>query len=223
MLPEHTALFFSGKHSEADAGNSGAILCKGLALTVKWHISARPVESQACENNPKASPAHLVAPLLRCELDLKAGELLVLGQTEREGEREREPERKIVGPKWVHQLEGQVKPDEWRVFFYSQGNNVLPKDQKNGGFSSCYLELCNAQLLMGGRDVEFRLKVANHKDGSTDFTSSWSKHCFTESSRDWGFRHFLPLEDLENAASGFIGANGRISIELEFKAKEEEE
>jgi hypothetical protein len=132
-------------------------------------------------------------PPFRCELDLKGG-------------------LKMFGPKWVHQLEGQAKPDEWRVMFFPLGNKV-----RGGGFSSMYLELCNVQqLMMDSRDVEFRLKVINHKDRSKDFIKGPEKHNFTKSSGDYGFREFLPLKDLNNPASGF-NANGRVTIEMDFK------
>jgi hypothetical protein len=98
--------------------------------------------------------------------------------------------------------------------FFPRGNNV-----RGGGFSSIYLELCTAKRMPygTGRNVDFELKVINHKDRNEDFIKGPEAHEFTSASADWGFREFFPLAQLKDPDSGFIDANQRISFSLSVK------
>mmetsp|Transcript_41401 Transcript_41401/g.100498 ORF Transcript_41401/g.100498 Transcript_41401/m.100498 type:complete len:1169 (+) Transcript_41401:70-3576(+) len=85
----------------------------------------------------------------------------------------------------------------WRILLFPAGNN-LPQ-------LSVYLDVADSSTLPQGwsRQAHFTLTVQNQKD-HTKTVMKDADHHFTMRACDWGFREFVPLNELRDPKSGFL-------------------
>jgi len=85
----------------------------------------------------------------------------------------------------------------WRILLFPGGNNVQQL--------SVYLDVADSATLPQGwsRQAHFTLTVQNQKDHTKTVVKD-ADHHFTIRACDWGFREFVPLQELRDPRSGFL-------------------
>ncbi|XP_050229342.1 uncharacterized protein LOC126678491 [Mercurialis annua] len=98
---------------------------------------------------------------------------------------------------------------KWRLCIYPKGNNV--------DHLSIYLHVADSISLPNGwsRDVKFSLSIINQLRKKTSFTKD-AQHVFHAAESDWGFKYFIPLSKLNDAAASYL-VNDTLTVEAEVQ------
>ncbi|PNX99472.1 ubiquitin carboxyl-terminal hydrolase family protein, partial [Trifolium pratense] len=108
----------------------------------------------------------------------------------------------------------EVGGSKWRLLIFPYGNNV--------DFLSVYLAVANSYSLPcdWSRHANFSMKVVNQYYYYLS-KRKVMKHRFNERESDWGFRYFIPFDELYNPSRGYL-VNDTLVVEVEVTCSVDE-
>ena len=101
-----------------------------------------------------------------------------------------------------------VNGHEWKIYIYPKGNNNHNRQLSvylDSGITEAHDTLqCTFKLAVINYRVDAHAQLTGAPINAPASVVKESVHAFCKRAKDWGFREFMPLDQLEDPAAGFV-------------------